>query len=73
MLMLDPNYPYGVSFEPGHITSVEPGFYKEGEFGIRTESVYVCKSVDVRFDTEAIVCGAADRDRPCMSSEAISG
>jgi len=29
------------------MTSIEPGFYKEKEWGIRTESVYVCKSVDV--------------------------
>ncbi|MBR6094375.1 MAG: aminopeptidase P family protein [Lachnospiraceae bacterium] len=29
-------------FEPGMITSDEPGFYLEGEYGIRTESVVEC-------------------------------
>jgi Xaa-Pro aminopeptidase len=28
---------------PGHITSNEPGFYEEGSFGIRLESVLVVK------------------------------
>ena len=29
----------GVALEPGMITSIEPGFYKEGEYGMRTENV----------------------------------
>ena len=29
----------GVAFEPGMITSDEPGIYREGEYGIRTESI----------------------------------
>jgi hypothetical protein len=46
-LTIVPIFPHGVFFEPGHMTSIEPGFYKEKEWGIRTESVFVCKSVDV--------------------------
>ncbi|WVQ79732.1 hypothetical protein IAT38_001832 [Cryptococcus sp. DSM 104549] len=33
------------AFEPGHITTIEPGYYKEGEFGIRIESVLLCKPI----------------------------
>ncbi|GAA5874371.1 hypothetical protein JCM3774_005019 [Rhodotorula dairenensis] len=33
---------------PGHITSNEPGFYEEGSFGIRLESVLVVKEVETR-------------------------
>lgn len=33
---------------PGHITSNEPGFYEEGSFGIRLESVLVVKEVKTR-------------------------
>ena len=29
------------------MTTVEPGYYKEGEFGVRTESLFVCKEVEV--------------------------
>ena len=32
-----------VVFEEGMITSDEPGFYEEGEFGIRHESLLLCK------------------------------
>lgn len=31
------------AFEPGHITSDEPGIYIEGSYGIRTENMTVCK------------------------------
>lgn len=43
----DPQFSHGYPFQPGHITTIEPGFYKEGEWGIRTESVYLCKNVEV--------------------------
>jgi len=33
----------GVSLEPGMVTSIEPGFYKEGEYGIRTENLAVVR------------------------------
>ena len=33
-----------VEFVPGMITSDEPGIYREGEYGIRTESVLLCVS-----------------------------
>jgi Xaa-Pro aminopeptidase len=29
-------------FQPGMITSNEPGYYKQGEFGIRTENLILC-------------------------------
>ncbi|WVW85428.1 hypothetical protein I302_107466 [Kwoniella bestiolae CBS 10118] len=41
-----PMFPKNAGFEPGNITSIEPGYYKEGEWGIRIESVILCKSVD---------------------------
>lgn len=31
------------AFEPGMITSCEPGYYEEGKFGIRHESLILCK------------------------------
>jgi Xaa-Pro aminopeptidase len=46
-LMIDPvSFPHGYAFSPGVVTTVEPGFYKEGEFGVRTESLFVCKEVE---------------------------
>jgi Xaa-Pro aminopeptidase len=33
----------GVALEPGMICSIEPGYYKEGEFGIRTENLVVVR------------------------------
>lgn len=33
---------------PGHITSNEPGFYEEGSFGVRLESVLVVQEVKTR-------------------------
>jgi Xaa-Pro aminopeptidase len=41
------SFPHGYSFIPGVVTTVEPGYYKEGEFGVRTESLFVCKEVEV--------------------------
>lgn len=43
------SFPYGLSFQPGHVTTIEPGYYKEGDFGIRTESLVLCKEAEVRF------------------------
>ncbi|ORY29687.1 peptidase M24, structural domain-containing protein [Naematelia encephala] len=40
---------HGIAFQPGHITTVEPGFYKEGEFGVRIESIYICKRVQTMY------------------------
>ena len=44
---VDPSAFRGSTIEPGHVTSIEPGFYANGEFGIRIESVYLCQNVDV--------------------------
>lgn len=33
---------------PGQIVSIEPGFYEEGQYGIRIESIYLVKEVDTR-------------------------
>lgn len=35
-------------FVPGHVISNEPGYYEEGKFGIRTESVIGVKLVSTR-------------------------
>ncbi|ODN90758.1 cytoplasmic protein [Cryptococcus wingfieldii CBS 7118] len=43
----NPMFPKNSAFEPGHVTTIEPGYYKEGEFGIRIESVLLCKPVEV--------------------------
>lgn len=32
----------GVVFEPGMVTSIEPGLYIEGQVGVRTENIAVC-------------------------------
>lgn len=37
-----------VALKPGHIITNEPGFYKEGSFGVRIESALVVKRVEVR-------------------------
>lgn len=36
----------GQAFKVGMVTSNEPGYYKEGEFGIRIENLVVCKNSD---------------------------
>lgn len=33
-------------YTPGMITSIEPGYYKEGEYGIRIENLYVIDKVE---------------------------
>ena len=30
---------FGIALEPGMVLSIEPGFYKEGEYGLRTENL----------------------------------
>jgi len=37
-----------VPLEPGHVITNEPGFYKEGSFGVRIESALVVKKVETR-------------------------
>ena len=37
------NYGETVEFKPGHCVSDEPGYYKDGEFGIRIENVIMCQ------------------------------
>ncbi len=40
------------AFEPGMVTSNEPGFYKPGEYGIRIENLMLCIADEVNdFDT----------------------
>ncbi|WVR09447.1 hypothetical protein IAU60_006514 [Kwoniella sp. DSM 27419] len=41
-----PVFPKNAAFVPGNITSIEPGYYKEGEWGMRIESVVVCKELE---------------------------
>ena len=49
MLTADPvSYPHTASFEPGHATTIEPGYYNEGKWGMRIESALLCRTVDVR-------------------------
>ncbi len=33
-------------FEPGMLTSDEPGFYAEGKFGVRTENLILCREME---------------------------
>lgn len=48
LTMIDPvSFPHGFSFRDGHVTTVEPGYYKEGEYGIRIENLYLCKEKEV--------------------------
>ncbi|WVF67507.1 hypothetical protein IAT40_002263 [Kwoniella sp. CBS 6097] len=42
----NPMFPRNAAFEPGNITSIEPGYYKEGQWGIRIESVILCKEAE---------------------------
>lgn len=42
-----PGIGWATTLKPGHIVSNEPGFYLEGEWGIRLESVIVCKEIEV--------------------------
>ena len=43
---LRPGRPAPAVFEEGMITTNEPGFYLEGEFGIRHENVMVCRKAE---------------------------
>lgn len=36
----------GTILRPGHVLTIEPGYYKEGAFGIRTESCFVVQEVE---------------------------
>ncbi len=42
----------GVALEPGMLTTVEPGFYKENEFGLRVENVAVVVKDEEKSDGE---------------------
>ncbi|KAG5859867.1 X-prolyl aminopeptidase [Encephalitozoon hellem] len=37
------------TLKPGQVFSIEPGFYKEGEYGIRIENLVYLKSIDDKF------------------------
>jgi len=44
-----------VPMEPGMVTSIEPGFYKNGEYGIRCENLSVVETVRIgEFQTEML-------------------
>tara|TARA_R110000868_G_scaffold4155_38_gene25610 strand:- start:3324 stop:5294 length:1971 start_codon:yes stop_codon:yes gene_type:complete len=51
----------GVPMEPGMILSNEPGYYKEGAYGIRIENLVVVSAVD-----------DPDAERPTMAFETIT-
>lgn len=51
-----------VPLQPGMVLSNEPGYYKEGEYGIRTESLVVVKEVE----------GTAEKGRPYYQFETIT-
>lgn len=38
--------PTDIAIEPGMITSIEPGLYKEGEYGIRIENLVLAKELE---------------------------
>lgn len=55
------------AFEEGMITTNEPGFYLEGEYGIRTENVMICKKAEKNkygqfMEFETITLVPIDRD-----------
>jgi len=63
-LTTDPmSFPHGYSFTPGVVTTVEPGYYKEGEFGVRTESLFVCKEIEVSRHTGYSLMKDGEQDR----------
>ncbi len=42
-----PNTPRAnTAFEPGMLTSIEPGVYKEGKYGIRIENLVLCREAE---------------------------
>ncbi|MBN9343314.1 MAG: hypothetical protein BGO76_05850 [Caedibacter sp. 38-128] len=50
------NVPNYVSLKPGMILSNEPGYYKEGAYGIRIENLVIVKSIDIP-DAEKAMLG----------------
>jgi Xaa-Pro aminopeptidase len=38
--------------QPGHIITNEPGFYKEGEFGVRIESALLVREVQTKYQSD---------------------
>lgn len=74
------NYKNGSAvMEPGMLTSDEPGIYLEGEYGIRTENLILCREAEsnefgrfLRFDTVTLVpIDKAAIDLSLMTSEEI--
>lgn len=79
-----PRKPDAAVFEEGMITTDEPGFYLEGEFGIRHENVMVCRKAEktacgqfmefetltlVPFDLEAVIPGMlSPRERDLLNA-----
>lgn len=47
---IPPGIGWATTIRPGHVVSNEPGFYLEGEWGIRIESVVVCKEIKTRYN-----------------------
>jgi len=42
--------PYKIPMEPGMTITDEPGYYEDGNFGIRIENVLLCKEVNTEFN-----------------------
>jgi Xaa-Pro aminopeptidase len=38
-----------VALAPGHVTSIEPGFYEDGNFGIRLENVAIVREKKTKY------------------------
>jgi Xaa-Pro aminopeptidase len=53
-LAVPPGIGWATTIKPGHIVSNEPGFYLEGEWGIRIESVVVCKEIEVSWQRSSL-------------------
>ena len=52
-----------VEFEPGMVTSNEPGFYKAGAFGVRTENLMLCRAAEGDFlEFEPLTLAPIDLD-----------
>jgi Xaa-Pro aminopeptidase len=47
---------FGVALEPGMILSVEPGFYKEGEYGLRVENLVLVVKDEARSRPGSAFC-----------------
>jgi len=48
---------FGVALEPGMITSIEPGFYKENDYGLRVENVALVVKKAPNSTKDAAFCG----------------